>query len=113
IGGLLVDVPQGMHDRYSGSNFTRGQHHLNGSQALAFARDRHSFLNGDLSRSANQGRLFESALDKLHTRFAKDPGVLFQWIATLWKWVHSDLPFGTLVNLAVTAATISKSAVNN
>src|SRR5205823_4532165 len=106
IGGLDVHVTQPMHDRFSGSNFNPGNHHFNGSQALSFARDRHSFLNGDLSRSGNQGILLLSALAKLHATFAANPSALFSWIATGWRNFETNLGLSTLLNLALTATSI-------
>ncbi len=113
IGGLTVNVPQAMHDHYSGSNFAKGIRHLTGRQALSFARDRHSFLNGDLTRSLNQGRLLVAALSSLHARFAKDPAALFDWVAVLWKEVHTDLDLSTILDLALTATQVPVSNVNN
>ena len=113
IGGLTVTIPQNMDDPFSGAHFTKGRRHLDGSDALAFARDRHSFLNGDFARSANQGALLIAALAKLHQRYAEVPGSLLGWMATLWRSVHTDLPFSTLLDLALTATTIPNRSVNN
>jgi anionic cell wall polymer biosynthesis LytR-Cps2A-Psr (LCP) family protein len=113
IGGLDVQVPRAMHDSYSGANFSKGLHHLRGKQALAFARDRHDVLGGDLGRSANQGRLMLAALAKLHDTFAKDPSTLLNWIAVGWRSIHTDLGFSTLLDLALTATTIPAGNVSN
>jgi LCP family protein required for cell wall assembly len=113
IGGLAVDVPAPMHDPFSGANFSRGWHHLDGRQALAFARDRHSFLNGDFTRSADAGRLLLAALAKLHSLFTQDPGVVFRWIAVGWRNVQSNISVPTLLSLALTAAQIPTRNVNN
>jgi LCP family protein required for cell wall assembly len=113
IGGLTVRVQQPMHDRFSGSNFDPGVRHLNGSQALSFARDRHSFTQGDLARSANQGRLFLAALSRLHTVFAKDPVQLFRWMVVGWRNIHTDLSVTTLLDLALTATQVPPNQVNN
>ena len=40
---------------------------ITGGAALAFSRDRHSFANGDLTRSNNQGLLILSALATLQS----------------------------------------------
>lgn len=113
IGGLTVNVPTAMHDRYSGANFKRGTHHFWGAQALAFARDRHDFLQGDLTRSANQGRLFLAALSRLHGRFGQDPATVFDWIAVGWQRLRTDLDVQTILNLALTATQIPLSGVRN
>jgi polyisoprenyl-teichoic acid--peptidoglycan teichoic acid transferase len=113
IGGLTVDVPQDMHDVYSGSNFKKGERHMNGKQALAFARDRHSLANGDLGRSANQGRLMLAALTKLRRVFDKRPADLFDWVAIGFRQMHTDLPLSTLLQLGLTATSIPVNNVDN
>ena len=69
LGGVDVDVPQAMNDRFSGANFPQGKVHMNGNQALAFSRNRH-IGDGDLTRTYNQGVLILSALAK----FRAEPG---------------------------------------
>jgi len=113
IGGLNVDVPYPMHDRYSGANFKAGRVHMRGYQALAFARNRHDTPNGDFSRSQNQGRLFLAALSDLGKEFAKDPSKLFTWISAGWRNMQTDLSPSTLLDLAITATQVSPKNVKN
>jgi LCP family protein required for cell wall assembly len=113
IGGLRVYVPRPMHDRFSGANFRRGIHHLNGAKALAFARDRHDVPGGDLGRSRNQGRLMLAALAQLHRVYDKDPARIFRWIAVGWRNIRTDLSVSTLLDLALTAGSIHLSRVKN
>lgn len=113
IGGLTVPVQKPMHDPYSGSDFNPGNRRMNGWQALAFARDRHSFLNGDLSRSGNQGILLLSALRKLNSVFKSDPATIYSWVSVYWKNVKTDLSAATLLQLAWTATQVSVKNVNN
>ncbi len=113
IGGVNVNVPYAMHDRYSGANFARGRTHMRGWQALAFARNRHDTPNGDFSRSQNQGTLFLSALSDLGKRFAQDPTELFRWISAGWRNVQTDLSPSTLLDLAITATKVDPKNVTN
>jgi LCP family protein required for cell wall assembly len=113
IGGLEVDVPYAMHDGHSGSNFSPGKQRLNGKEALAFSRDRHSVPGGDVGRSKNQGRLLLAALKKLRSGFEKDPGLLFTWIGIGWRHVRTDLSFQTLLDLGLTATQVSSGNVDN
>lgn len=113
IGGLSVRVTTPMHDPLSGSDFDPGLRHLNGSQALSFARDRHSLERGDIDRSANQGRLLLSALGQLNRSFQGDPSVVFRWITLGWGNVKTDLSVATLLDLGLTAAQISPARVTN
>jgi polyisoprenyl-teichoic acid--peptidoglycan teichoic acid transferase len=113
IGGLTVFIPQALHDRFSGAFFSRGVHRLRGAQALAFARDRHDFLSGDISRSKNQGTIMVAALDRLHAVFAKRPSELLAWIALGWRNIHTDLSPQVLLQLALTATQVPVKKVNN
>jgi LCP family protein required for cell wall assembly len=113
IGGLNVDVPYPMHDRYSGADFRKGRAHMRGYQALAFARNRHDTPNGDFSRSQNQGRLFLAALSDLGKEFAKDPTKLFTWISAGWRNMQTDLSPQTLLDLAITATQVNPKKVKN
>lgn len=82
VGGVQVCLKSGMNDQYSGVNLSAGCHNLNGTQSLAFVRDRHSFAIGDLQRIQDQ-RLFLSALLKKAT----SPGVYLN--------PFTALPFGS------------------
>lgn len=69
LGGVDVVVPYAMQDLpYSGANFPAGLRHMDGTAALALARNRHATPDGDFSRSENQGRILLAALAK----FRKD-----------------------------------------
>jgi len=113
IGGVIVNVPRAMHDRFSGANFKKGRRDFNGSAALAFARDRHDVPGGDLGRSANQGRLLLAALSKLSTVFGRDPGSLLKWISVGYRNIRTDLSVPTLLQLGLTATRIPVDHVNN
>jgi polyisoprenyl-teichoic acid--peptidoglycan teichoic acid transferase len=113
IGGLTIDVPTDMSDSYSNAYFTAGEHHMNGKQALSFARDRHDVPGGDLGRSKNQGILMLAALAKLHRVFEKNPAKIFTWVAVGWRQFHTDLDVATLVQLALAATTIPTENVSN
>ena len=54
VGGVQVCLNAPVHDSYSGANFAAGTQTLSGAQALAFVRQRHGLLNGDLDRIARQ-----------------------------------------------------------
>ena len=51
-----------------------GVQRLNGVQALAMARDRHSMLAGDFARSENQGRLMLASLTQFRKEYQADLG---------------------------------------
>ncbi|MEY3360902.1 MAG: hypothetical protein RL531_621 [Actinomycetota bacterium] len=71
LGGVTVNVTRRNVDRSSGANFEVGTVRMNGTQALAFNRNRLGFATGDLQRSENQGYFILQALAQLR---AQDPG---------------------------------------
>jgi LCP family protein required for cell wall assembly len=68
----IIDSVGGI-DVYSEYDFTvepikhyvKGMNHLTGLEALAFARERHAFANGDLQRGKNQMAVITAILDKM------------------------------------------------
>lgn len=84
-GGVDVDVPFAMKDRFSGADFPQGRVHMDGRAALAFARNRH-ISGGDLRRSEDQGLLILAALTKLR---AENPGAtaVARYVAILGRHV--------------------------
>jgi LCP family protein required for cell wall assembly len=113
IGGLTVDVPFSMHDTYSGADFEPGVQELDGGQALAFARDRHSLPQGDFGRSENQGRLMVASLAQFRKEFRKDPSRLLTWIGAGLRNLQTDVPIDQLLSLGFTASTINPKHVVN
>lgn len=67
----VVDTLEGI-DVNSDYNFTAGDYsfkkginHLNGNQALAFSRERYSFIDGDNQRVKNQQKVIEAIVNKV------------------------------------------------
>ncbi len=89
IGGIDVNVPTAMNDGDSGASFQPGPQRVNGTQALAFSRDRKDFLNGDITRTANQGLLILSALATLRAQNPGDAGTI-RLAAILAKHVRAE-----------------------
>ncbi|GAA2306836.1 hypothetical protein GCM10010431_28270 [Streptomyces kunmingensis] len=72
IGGVTLCVPDGgLHDEKSGADFDAGCQHMDGVQALQYARARYSDPQGDLGRVKRQRQLLDAISDK-----ALGPGVL-------------------------------------
>jgi LCP family protein required for cell wall assembly len=82
VGGVRMCLPSAVHDTDSGVNLKAGCQNLNGTQALAFVRDRHSFATGDLQRIQDQRALLQALLSK-----ATSPGVYLN--------PFTALPFGS------------------
>ena len=66
IGGIDVnnDITFTTHGQGVGYYFKKGQIHLDGAHALGFARERHSFEDGDVQRNRNQAKIIEAVIKK-------------------------------------------------
>lgn len=67
LGGIVVDSDYAFKPyAYSEYPFTyvQGLNHLNGEQALIFARERYAFPDGDFQRSKNQIKVIQAIADK-------------------------------------------------
>jgi LCP family protein required for cell wall assembly len=82
IGGVPICLKSAIDDSYSGVHLSAGCHNLNGDQALAFVRDRHSFATEDLQRIQDQRAFLSALLNK-----ATSPGVYLN--------PFTALPFGS------------------
>jgi LCP family protein required for cell wall assembly len=65
VGGVEVCLKEPVHDSYSGADFPAGPQTLTGTQALAFVRQRHGLLNGDLDRIARQQAFLSGMAEKV------------------------------------------------
>lgn len=69
--GMEVPNENGDGIHMAGYTFTKGINHLNGEQALCFARERHAFDDGDNQRGKNQMAVIRAIVDK-----ASSPAIL-------------------------------------
>jgi LCP family protein required for cell wall assembly len=88
VGGVYICLKTPVQDSYSGVNLKAGCQTLNGTQALAFVRDRHSFATGDLQRIQDQRAFLKALLNK-----AASPGVFLN--------PFTALPFGSSAASAI------------
>ena len=88
VGGVTICLPTALHDTDSGVNLKAGCQTLDGAQALAFARDRHSFADEDLQRMQDQRAFLKALLDK-----ATSPSVYLD--------PFTALPFGSAAASAI------------
>jgi LCP family protein required for cell wall assembly len=88
VGGVNMCLPSALHDANSGVNLNAGCQTLNGTQALAFVRDRHSFADEDLQRIQDQRAFLKALLNK-----ATSPGVYLN--------PFTALPFGSSAASAI------------
>lgn len=114
IGGLTVDVPFRFYDpSYSRADLQPGVQTLDGQQALSFARDRHSMVEGDFARQENGGRLFLAALTQFQKAYAKDAAQLMTWLGAGMSNTFIEIPLSEVQQLAFTATKIPVKNVQN
>lgn len=65
IGGIDVYSPVAFDSDISEYSYKKGWNHLNGKQALYFARERHAFEGQDSARVENQQRVVKAIIKKL------------------------------------------------
>lgn len=63
VGG--VDVYSEISFYSTGCSFSKGINHLNGAEALVFARERYSFAGGDNARGKNQMKIITAVIEKM------------------------------------------------
>lgn len=64
IGGIDVYSDYNFKSHSSNDTFKKGWNHLNGKQALAFARERKAFADGDRQRGKNQQKVLTAIMNK-------------------------------------------------
>lgn len=66
IGGVDVNSDYSFYEKaYGLYHYKKGMNHLNGKQALAFARERKSFSDGDVQRVKNQQKVLTAIIKKV------------------------------------------------
>lgn len=77
LGGVSVEVPFSINDRWAKVNLKAGLQVLDGAQALGFARARKTVPGGDLTRSAHQGVLLLGAASAVQALgYGSIPGLM-------------------------------------
>ena len=108
-----MNVPTVMHDTYSGAYFNPGLQHMNGTQALAFSRDRHDFPQSDIIRTSNQGGLILDAMRQLRTKMQTAAGE-FKLLALLGRHAQLDgIGIKDLYHLGRVAFSLDPNQIKN
>lgn len=113
VGGLEVEIPYAVSDSSSGASLGAGLQRLDGSTALAFARNRKSTPLGDFSRTENQGLMILSALAQLRQEVRRDPARLFTWLIAGARYIQTELTLADLFELALATLAIDPKDVVN
>ncbi len=113
LGGVDVNVARSFcdpsYDEYgftSGFSITAGLHHLNGQQALAYARVRKASGESDFTRAARQQEIISGIRDSIvGGGFLNDPIGLLEAIG---RTVSTDIPRDLLPDLAELASQVGR-----
>ena len=115
VGGVNVCLPEAINDPASKLNLSAGVHHVDGTQALAFVRERHIGEGSDLQRIQRQ-QYFMAALAKQVTtsNILGDPGRLLSLAnaATHSLTTDSGLDVRTLLKIAESMRGLHAESVN-
>ncbi len=112
LGGVEIDVPYRMEDRFSGADFEPGRQHMDGRQVLAFSRARHGVPGGDFGRSENQGRVIKHTLEKMRKEVTKSDGIM-TWLKILYKHAQLNMSIGDAFELGKLAHQIAPASLSN
>ena len=114
MGGVDINIQEEMHDpSYSGADFAAGPAHLDGDQALAYSRDRHSFSVGDIRRTENQGYLIISALQTVQARHLNGGDVLGALSTLVQHVVLENASLWDLYRIGRRVLTIDPANIKN
>lgn len=97
LGGITVQSD------YAFDQFQVGENRVNGEQALAFARNRYAFEDGDRQRGKNQMKVIEGVVQKVSDfSLDYDLGALFQAVSSSIEMNFSDQEVKQLIQFQVT-----------
>jgi len=100
LGGITVHSDYEFVSSEGGYYFSQGENYVDGDQALAFARERQAFAEGDRQRGKNQMALIESVINK-----ALSPDLLMNYSSVLSGVEGSfetNIPYDTIAELVRT-----------
>jgi LCP family protein required for cell wall assembly len=114
LGGVKMHIPSAVYDRgYSGANLKAGTYKLKGFEALAYARTRHAFSEGDLARTRNQSRILLALLAKLRNEVSQSPAALLRWMAVTKEHTRYSISPDEMFRLGVLASQVKPKDVAN
>ncbi|MTV82312.1 LCP family protein [Secundilactobacillus folii] len=98
IGGIDVKVPFSWTDSHTHMSFKKGNAHLNGKQALAFARMRYEDPNGDYGRQKRQQQVIQQIVKKVTK--SGNVSMYRKLLTLLSNNMKTNLSFSNMVSLA-------------
>ncbi|MER5883312.1 LCP family protein [Streptomyces sp. NPDC001941] len=108
LGGVNVELDEGVEDPGTGLALAAGRHRLDGDRALALVRARHGVGDGgDLGRIANQQRVVRALLAELdRQRLLTQPVKLYRLASALTKSLTTDSELASLGSLLAFARSM-------
>ena len=98
LGGVTVNSDYDFDSgNTTGYHFNKGENHLNGEQALVFARERYAFKEGDRQRGRNQMAVIQGVVDK-----ATQPAFLKNYLSVLDSLdgaFETNVPYDVMASL--------------
>ncbi|MFE2432460.1 LCP family protein [Streptomyces sp. NPDC059373] len=115
IGGVEVCLAKDIDDPKSHLKLSKGRHVVEGDQALAFVRTRHSVgLGGDLSRIELQQQFLSSMIRKMKSGGTlTNPGKLWKLADVATKALTVDTGIGSVQKLSSLAKDLSRINTKN
>ena len=95
LGG--IDVENDHNFKVRDKVFEKGTIHLNGKETLDFARERHSFKDGDIQRGKNQQKVLKALIKK-----GSNPSIILkmnEYLQIFEEYVRTDMPREDILKL--------------
>jgi LCP family protein required for cell wall assembly len=111
IGGITVNNPFRFSDpNLKSDGFKAGKIHLNGYDAMAYARIRKGLPNGDFGRSANQQKVLRGIQRTIREKQHRK-GFMARGVMTVMEHLHTDLGPAELYRIARAVAHVDPGKV--
>lgn len=110
LGGVAVDVPTRIRDRFSGARFEPGSQEIAGHEALAFVRARKTVAGGDFGRTRNQGLLMRAAHAQIRAEQSGLPE-LARLVGLFSRNTVTNIPPSDLLPMALLATRIEPANI--
>ena len=110
LGGLYIDLPSVMRSGNNWADFPAGGQNLTPKRTLQLARIRKGLTGGDFTRSLNQGRIMQAAIDKIQPIGIE---LLPTWIQVLLENAWTDLSTEDVLTLGASIYYLDSSDLEN
>lgn len=114
LGGVTLDVPKTVHDRYRNITWTAGRHRMNGEEALNYVGQRAGLAGGDFDRIHRQQYFLQTLLDEtLSQELIKEPRTAYKILDLLTEnlSVDSDWSVGSMRGLVLSLRHLRSAGI--